>query len=166
MEVEEDYKYDFIDRFIFLDYTIDLPSLYVRKGWYQVVDIVDNNWYLKNDYFGGKIVPDRYLSFSISSETPFADDLDYSLLLEKDSENGWISPSGEFFGCDFFYHKMIAEMYLHSSEYNLEEHGWIKLTSAAGPLVKGFKITEEQLETLVRKGYTRDNLEDRYYIIN
>ena len=86
-------------------------------------------------------------------------------MLNKESNEGWISPSGEFFGCDFYYHRTIAEKYLKSSEEELENKGWIKLTSAVGPLCVGKKITNYQKSVLLDKGYSEEELEDMYDII-
>lgn len=156
-------KYSFIDRFIFIDEEIETDGCWVREGWYEVLNIDKDGWLIDNEYFGRHIVPDELMSFPTSADTD--EECDYSLLLDKDSENGWISPSGEFFGCGFFYHRTIAEKYLKSYEEKLEDEGWIKLTSAAGPLVSDRKITAAQKSVLIRKGYSEEKLENDFDII-
>lgn len=156
-------KYMFIDRYIFLDEDIDIPDCWVRKGWYYVIDINEKEWLIENEYFGRHLVPDELMSFPTSADSD--EEADYSLLLDKDSDNGWISPSGEFFGCEFYYHRTIAEKYLKSTEQKLENNGWIKLTSAAGPLCSNplNLITENQMNVLKEKGYTEEEI--KYSVI-
>lgn len=54
------------------------------------------------------------------------DDLDYSPYLFPDSEYGWLSPDGQWYGCEFMDHYLIAKKVLHSSEEVLELDGWVK----------------------------------------
>lgn len=54
-------------------------------------------------------------------------DLDWSYLIEPESDLGWISPDGKFYGCDYRNHALMAEMYFKKSEKQLEHEGWIKV---------------------------------------
>lgn len=156
-------KFSFIDKFIFIDYDIDLPDCWVRKGWYEVIDVNKKEWLIDNEYFGRHLVPDEEMSFPASADSE--EECDYSLLLDSESDNGWISPSGEFYGCGFFYHRTIAEKYLKSSEEELENKGWIKLTSVSGPIANSRNITAAQKSVLLRKDYSEEKIERDFNII-
>ena len=41
---------------------------------------------------------------------------------------GWIAPDGEWFGCEPMDHVDLARYYLKTTEQDLEEKGWIKIT--------------------------------------
>ena len=51
------------------------------------------------------------------------DELDWSYLLDDTSITGWVSPSGEFYGCAPREHDDIAYYILHSTERELEKKG-------------------------------------------
>jgi hypothetical protein len=55
------------------------------------------------------------------------DELDYSYLIKPDSEYGWVSPDGRFYGCKYADHSLMAKMYFKKSERQLEEEGWVKI---------------------------------------
>lgn len=55
------------------------------------------------------------------------DELDYSYLIKPDSEYGWVSPDGHFYGCRYADHSFMAEMYFKKSERQLENEGWVKI---------------------------------------
>lgn len=45
-----------------------------------------------------------------------------------DLQTGWIAPNGEWFGCETTDHEKLARYYLKTTERDLEEKGWIKVT--------------------------------------
>lgn len=55
------------------------------------------------------------------------DELDYSYLIKPDSEYGWVSPDGHFYGCKYADHSLMSKMYFKKSERQLEMEGWIKI---------------------------------------
>lgn len=87
-------------------------------------------------------------------------DLDWSILIKKDSPYGWISRDGTFYGCGYGDHKDLAELYLHKSEKELELLGYIKIyrgydrkpSMYFNYLNCGF-ITENQKNTLSNLGF-------------
>lgn len=89
------------------------------------------------------------------------DELDYSYLIKPDSEYGWVSPDGYFYGCKYADHSLMAKMYFKKSERQLEEEGWVKIfrdsydrkpTWMSDKLI----ITEAQRITLESKGLQVD----------
>lgn len=80
------------------------------------------------------------------------------------SKYGFISPDGRFFHCDFQGHNNLAYSICfgmvdtNNPERYLEDNGWIKIYNSvrgghyAIYLKEGFKITDEQLETLISMG--------------
>lgn len=48
-------------------------------------------------------------------------------LLDPWSEQGWLSPTGKFYGCKFFAHDDIAYALLRRTPYQLEASGWIRV---------------------------------------
>lgn len=54
-------------------------------------------------------------------------DLDYSYLIKKDSQYGWVNPQGDFFGCNYRDHLNLAEWYFKKTERELEKSGWVKI---------------------------------------
>lgn len=95
------------------------------------------------------------------------DELDCSYLLNSNSHLGWLSPEGEFYGCDYFEHSLIAERIIHKSEPELEEEGWVKMyRSQLFPLdppdyflgqsrsnIHANYLTNKQVEVLLEKGF-------------
>ena len=41
--------------------------------------------------------------------------------------SGWLSPKGEFYGCDYRSHDSLARYVLHKETYQLEREGYIKI---------------------------------------
>lgn len=96
---------------------------------------------------------DRFISVSHWDDLPWKD-----VLINPDSELGWISPSGEFFGCDYRDHEKVAEYILNSSERELEKQGWVKIYSCDGLQWYHERLhpTEEQKCVLREKGFELD----------
>ena len=51
----------------------------------------------------------------------------YSYLIKEDSDLGWLSPEGDFYGCDWAAHEEVANLYFNKSDLELEKEGWIKI---------------------------------------
>lgn len=51
----------------------------------------------------------------------------YSYLIESDSDLGWLSPEGDFYGCDWASHNDVANLYFNKTDYDLEKEGWVKI---------------------------------------
>lgn len=54
-------------------------------------------------------------------------DIDYAAMLKPESKTGWLSPRGEWYGCDSGDHDDVAYFLLHMDERQLEKAGWIKI---------------------------------------
>lgn len=84
-------------------------------------------------------------------------DLDHSYLVEEDSEYGWVSPEGRFYGCDVRNHSYLARYLFRATEEELEEKGWAKIymnfDRKRDWYCKKF-LTEFQKATLERLGIT------------
>ena len=51
----------------------------------------------------------------------------YSYLIEPDSDLGWLSPDGRFYGCDWTKHSTVASEYFGKDDLELEKEGWVKI---------------------------------------
>ena len=91
---------------------------------------------------------------------PHWDDLPWKdVSIKPDSNLGWISPSGEFFGCDYCDHAKVAELVLNSSERELEARGWVKIYLCYDGVQwyhENLRPTEEQKRVLREKGFELD----------
>ena len=93
------------------------------------------------------------------------------MTIRDDTEvTGWISPDGEFFGCNPRNHMRMARFFFEKEEEELEESGFIKIYEEPNEMIM-FQIqqgktphrygaiilkqiaTENQKETLRRKGF-------------
>lgn len=63
-----------------------------------------------------------------SWEELFKTDVYKNSLIIKDSEFGWLSPEGNFYGCDYRDHERLARYYFEKDEEQLENEGWAKIT--------------------------------------
>lgn len=99
-----------------------------KNMWYQVKERLDENKAVLLS------VREKTMTVNIDGlETCHADDfstLDWNnTCIYSDSyETGWLSPNGEFYGCDFEHHNIQAK-YIHNCyECDMERNGFIKLT--------------------------------------
>lgn len=51
----------------------------------------------------------------------------YSYLIKSDSDLGWLSPAGDFYGCDWASHSEVANLYFGKTDLELEKEGWVKI---------------------------------------
>lgn len=91
------------------------------------------------------------------------EDLDWSCLLDSDSPIGWVSPTGDFYGCDVRAHEDVAYWVLHSSERELELKGWVKIyldtfIHELGWYSDKLHLTSAQLHVLENKGLDIDEV--------
>ena len=91
------------------------------------------------------------------------DDLDWSYLLDDTSITGWISPSGDFYGCAPRDHDDVAYYILHSTEQELEVKGFVKIyfdpiSHSYCWYSNKFHLTSAQLHVLEEKGLEIDEV--------
>lgn len=57
------------------------------------------------------------------------EDLDHkkTSLWKPESDTGWLSPTGEFYGCSYADHDRLAELVLKTAVCELEKTGWIRV---------------------------------------
>lgn len=105
---------------------------------YSNGDIEDNGWW---SYEKGKLVnsgggyheamPLRSYKEKVkcnSWEDFYKTDTYKNSLILKDSKFGWLSPEGDFYGCDYRDHERVAIYYFGKDEEELEKSGWAKIT--------------------------------------
>ena len=72
----------------------------------------------------------------------------YSYLIKEDSDLGWLSPDGRFYGCDWADHEMVATEYFGRRDAcELEKEGWVRVfrsVETKEPVYAQYKITEYQ----------------------
>jgi hypothetical protein len=84
------------------------------------------------------------------------EELDHSKtgLLKPDSVDGWLSPEGRFFGCDYYRHDAVAQLILKQTVTDLERQGWLRVTGYW--IVSGRCATAPQRNWASRFGYEID----------
>lgn len=77
-------------------------------------------------------------------------------LLDPWSDQGWLSPTGKFYGCKFYNHDDIAYALLRRDPYALEVSGWIRVHEEffkRSGFSGGGRPTRNQVRTLVQLGF-------------
>ena len=98
-----------------------MKFVFYNNGWWEYNEDLER---IENSYGGwNSHTPTPEEIVEVSSW----EDLDWSCLLDPDSPVGWISPSGEFYGCDCRAHEEVAYWVLHSTERELEVKGFVKI---------------------------------------
>ena len=117
-------------------------------------------WELENGFIynrvGGHTVYDPETAGPIVEVENF-EDLDWSCLIKPDSNLGWVSPDGRFYGCDYTDHADVADLYFKKSERELEDEGWVKIWWSNFDHVRRWTntklmLTEAQKITLEKMG--------------
>lgn len=111
----------------------------------------DGKWI---NFVGGWCFPNSYL---IVLETVYADrfeDLDWSktYLNNPNSDSGWLSPDGIFYGCPSESHDSCAYYLLKSTIGELEKKGYIRIMYKHDWHCEG-ELTEAQAKWLLEKGF-------------
>ena len=97
---------------------------------------------------------DKFISASSWNDLPWEE-----VYLKPNSKLGWLSPSGEFFGCDYRDHDNLATYVLGFSERELESKGWVKIYSVCGEVLwfhNDLNPTVEQIRELRERGFELD----------
>lgn len=97
-----------------------MKFVFYNGGWWEYQEDLDR---IVNDCGG-------WCFYSKNMEIVEAnnwDELDWSYLLDDTKTTGWISPTGEFYGCKPRDHDDVAYWILHSSEQELEAKGFVKI---------------------------------------
>jgi hypothetical protein len=72
----------------------------------------------------------------------------YSYLINDNSDLGWLSPDGRFYGCAWAAHEMVATEYFGKKDScELESEGWIKVfdsVDSGTPVYAERRVTEYQ----------------------
>lgn len=138
---------------------------------FQNGETKDNGWWeLDGDYLynvcGGRHVfcSDELAEIIEAESWPdFYEKHASKIFLKPNSPYGWLSPSGEFFGCSHTGHQDLATYFFKSSERELEDNGYIKIS--AEPFgcnlqtyySKDF-ISENQKIWLEKNGFVEEDL--------
>lgn len=56
---------------------------------------------------------------------------DWSGLIDTESNEGWLSPDGKFYGCEYQGHYRMAKLLFKKEDDELEAAGWIKISHEA-----------------------------------
>lgn len=125
---------------------------------------IDNGWW---EIRGDKLIngaggwhPYTPTDNDIIVEAEGRDELDYSYLLQPDSDLGWLNLDGKFYGCKYRDHQALAELYFKTSERRLEEMGWIKIFKDFDGDIAWYheeeRPTKKQEDYLLEKGLMRN----------
>jgi len=133
-----------------------LKATYWAKPWW----VEDNGEYWIN--YRGSLVPkhkdDEVLDICVVENIT---DLDWSVtgLIEDQTNCGWLSREGKWYGCSHMGHRMVAQWVLNSTEKKLGQSGWIRVWHKDdwGCELRG--ITESQRSWLENHGHEVDETE-------
>lgn len=106
---------------------------YVKvDGYWVEYDPADSNALMSiyKDIFGDKEKFD-ILKLELS-QAEKEDDLNWenTNICNKINRTGWLSPNGEFFGCEPWFHAKQANLIHKKDERDLEREGWVKIIYA------------------------------------
>lgn len=135
---------------------IKLSSEDKMPYWWEYDDSTPiNNATLHNMGFGKNSGNDLTGYEIVESESWLTLDWNGTKVLDNSFNTGWLSKDGKFYGCDYEYHANQAILVHHSSEREMEENGFMKLTRTrkGEPLVLNVEnVTIKQYEW-IRKNY-------------
>jgi len=124
----------------------------ILNGWWEICgDMLVNS-------VGGRHFYTPFPDDKIVEADSF-DDLDHSYLVKDDSDYGWISPDGRFYGCDCWQHSELASLIFKTTEEELERKGWIKVYMDFDKRRSWYCLefpTEYQIATLEKHGLDID----------
>lgn len=127
-------------------WSYECGNLVNRVGGYHEADSLDS--------YKEKVECDSW-------ETFMKTDIYRNSLILKDSKFGWLSPEGDFYGCDYRDHEKVATYYFGKDEEELEESGWAKITlSMLDHIIKVYnddELTNKQIIWLEDNGFRYEN---------
>ncbi len=78
----------------------------------------------------------------------------FRFLLKPFSDQGWISPAGRFWGCDYYAHDDIAHALIRKTAPQLEYEGWVRVHSDSFRMLDSIRgVTRAQERTLIALGF-------------
>jgi hypothetical protein len=78
----------------------------------------------------------------------------FRFLLKPFSDQGWISPAGRFWGCDYYAHDDIAHALIRKTAPQLEYEGWVRVHSDSFRMLDSIRgVTRAQERTLMALGF-------------
>ena len=78
----------------------------------------------------------------------------FRFLLKPFSDQGWISPTGRFWGCDYYAHDDIAYALIRRPPAQLEYEGWVRVHSDSFGMLHSIRgVTRAQERTLRALGF-------------
>jgi len=132
-------------------------------GWWE---LVGNRLFNR----AGGWCPASLADIAKAVEAPDMESLDYNGtdVLNSKFITGWIDRNGVHYGCFYMCHIAQAEYVHHSSEPELEERGWVKVyqsnwgrhcSNGYEFIIMRYKVSEAQIATLKRLGFTDEEIE-------
>jgi hypothetical protein len=122
----------------------------------------DTSWYrlsgdiLSNRYGGYCDLLENDVILETDEESKDFYELDWTktTLIKPDSEGGWLTPDGTWYGCSYRDHAEVADLVFHKTEWELEELGYARVKST-NVLVELYKrrLTADQRNWLSLRGY-------------
>lgn len=86
------------------------------------------------------------------------------LLLRPDSDSGWVSPDGRFWGCASVAHEWLLHSLVRKSVHEASREGWVRMagdvlfhgdaTGPSGEIYGGRELTQRQRDTLFDLGFS------------
>jgi len=120
------------------------PFFWMKDGGDRWIHFVEGCWPFKNE---ADIIAEIVHTDDVT-------DLDWSMtpLYDSDSNAGWLSREGRFYGCPENYHDKFAAYVLGIKVPDLEETGWTRLLDS-GNYTNMHRLSLEQCNWLSTKGY-------------
>lgn len=97
--------------------------------WWEYDISTDKKSAIIHNLKGGRMSQVDLTDYELVRASDFSN-LDWSntILLDNNYKTGWLSPNGEFYGCDYALHDLQAEMVHHVTEKDLEKRGFVKIS--------------------------------------
>lgn len=103
------------------------PSSKRYRIWVKEMDI--DNWEIEGGYFQRKDGNDIILEQTQAEGFKYLD-WKKSTYYDADSESGWLSPEGIFWGCKYTGHSDLARFIIRLDYFQMEEAGWVHVDEA------------------------------------
>lgn len=138
-------------------YNFALVKIPCWDGPWWVEDKGDSYWH---NYSGGRTPkgPKDEVYERVTTTGDF-ESLDWSKtnMIDNKKESGWLSPNGDFYGCDYMEHDRVATLYFHSSPDALMKLGWMRI-AGRDSWWKEREVTPQQEFWLYSNSYETDSL--------
>jgi hypothetical protein len=137
-----------------------LGTTYWKAAAYWVRDVGSEGYWMNT--VGGMIPKTKGDTILDTKVVEDHSELDWSVTgyLITDTDCGWLSPEGKWYGCSFENHDLVADLILKQSRRDLDRAGWVRVSGRKANSPGGYswdcenRLTPEQRNWLSHEGHT------------